>query len=72
MWGARPFARLRAVRKSERRAAWEQFRADGELLKCYNVKADEMESLRQAALLGDIRSKHDFIFMLGVIRRSRH
>ena len=71
MKGDRPFLPEREVGAGERRKMWEQFRNDQELLTLYNVKADEMEALKQAALLGTLLNKNDFIFMLGIIRRSR-
>src|ERR1700674_4444775 len=71
MKGDRPFLPEREVGAGERRKMWEQFRNDQELLTLYNVKADEMEALKQAALLGTLLNKNDFIFMLGIIRRKR-
>jgi hypothetical protein len=71
MKGDRPFLPDHEIDAGERRKMWEQFRNDQELLKLYKVTADEMESLKQAALLGTLLNKNDFIFMLGIIRRSR-
>jgi len=71
MKGDRPFLPDHEIRAGERRKMWEEFSNDQELLKLYNVNAGEMESLKQAALLGTLLNKHDFIFMLGIIRRSR-
>ena len=71
MKGDRPFLPDHEIGAGERRKMWEQFSKDQELLKLYKVTADEMESLKQAALLGTLLNKNDFIFMLGIIRRSR-
>lgn len=56
---------------ADRRKTWEEFRKDQALQRIYDIKAQEMEWLKQAALLGDVRCKGDFILMLNVIRRSR-
>ena len=51
-----------------RRAAWEEFCNDEELKKRYSIKPEEMRALRQTALLGNVRSKTDFIFILNLMR----
>jgi len=71
MKGDRPFLPDHEIGAGERRRMWEDFRNDQELLELYKVKADELESLKQAALLGTLLNKNDFIFMLGILRRSR-
>jgi len=71
MKGDRPFLPDHEIRAGERRRIWEQFSNNQELLKLYNVKSDELVSLKQAALLGTLLNTNDFIFMLGIIRRSR-
>jgi hypothetical protein len=57
--------------RNERRTIWEEFCNDQELLKLYNVKADELEDVKKIALLGNLRNKQDFVFMLNVVRRHR-
>jgi hypothetical protein len=69
---ARPFTPRFEVQGSERRRIWEEFQKDERLKRTYNIKPDELESLKQAALLGNMRTKSDFVFMLNVIRRHRH
>lgn len=56
-------------RVSMRHKAWEAFCNDDQLKKAYNIKPEEMEMLRQTALLGNVRGKDDFIFILIVSRR---
>lgn len=56
-------------RVSMRHTAWEEFCNDERLKKIYNIKPEEMEMLRQTALLGNVRGKDDFIFILSVFRR---
>lgn len=68
---ARPFTPRFEVQTSERRKIWEAFERDEQLKRTYNIKPDELESLKQAALLGNMRTKTDFVFMLNVIRRHR-
>ncbi len=55
---------------SARRAAWEEFCNDERLKKIYNIKPEEMEALRQTALLGNVSGKDDFIFILNTIRSA--
>jgi hypothetical protein len=69
---ARPFTPRFEVQGSERRRIWEEFEKDEQLKRTYNIKPDELESLKQAALLGNMRTKSDFVFLLNVIRRRRH
>ncbi len=71
MKGKRPFLPDSEIRAGDRRRMWEEFSNDTELLKTYNVKHHEMESLKQAALLGTLLNKSDFVFMLNIIRRKR-
>ena len=69
--GARPFTPRIVVNAPDRRAAWEEFAKDERLHQTYAITEEEMESLKQSALLGNIRSKRDFVFMLNIIRRRR-
>jgi len=68
-----PFGLRRPQRESQRvsvrHTAWDEFCNDERLRKIYNIKPDEMETLKQTALLGNVRGKDDFIFILSVIRR---
>lgn len=54
---------------SVRRAAWEEFCNDQRLKETHNITPQEMETLRMTALLGNVRGKDDFVFVLSVIRR---
>jgi hypothetical protein len=53
---------------TRRQRAWEDFRDDQELRRIYNIKPQEIVSLSRAAMLGNLASKQDFIFMLKMIR----
>ena len=54
---------------SIKRAVWEVFRDDHELLRRHNVQPHELEALSRVAMLGSARTKTDLIFMLNAIRR---
>ena len=56
---------------SRKRAIWQQFSDDHELLRAHNVKPNELEALSRVAMLGSIHSKADLIFILSAIRRPR-
>jgi len=57
---------------SRRRSAWEQFRSDERLQHAYNVKPEELESLSRVAMLGNVTSKDDYLFILKMMRAKRH
>jgi hypothetical protein len=56
----------------QRRAVWEEFSRDQRLIETYNIKPDEMDALKRVALMGNVLSKEDFIFVLSAIRGSSH
>lgn len=60
----------RIPRPYTRRELWEQFSDDAALLRRHRVTAEELDALKRVALLGDVRSKRDFLFILGQIRRG--
>ena len=51
-------------------SAWEQFRKNEQLRRVHNVSNDEMEMLSQVALLGEIQSPRDLIFILNTVRHA--
>jgi len=51
-------------------SAWEAFREDEHLRKVHNISDREMETLSQVALMGDVRSSRDFVFILNTIRQA--
>ena len=55
-----------------RRSVWEQFRSDEQLRQTYNIKPEELESLSKVAMLGNVASKDDYLFMLKMMRGKRH
>ncbi len=55
-----------------RRSAWEEFRSDEQLLHAYNVKPEELDNLSRMAMLGNITTKRDYLFILKMMRSRRH
>ncbi|MGO9800406.1 MAG: hypothetical protein ACLPQ0_13180, partial [Candidatus Binatus sp.] len=52
------------------KSAWEDFRKDDQLRRIHNITGDEMEMLSRVALLGDVRSPRDFIYILNTVRHA--
>ena len=57
------------IATSSKRAIWQEFTNDHELLRAHNVKPNELEALSRVAMLGSVQSKDDLIFILSAIRR---
>jgi len=51
-------------------SALEQFRKTDQLRRIHNVSNDEMNMLSQVALLGEIRSSRDLIYILNTVRHA--
>jgi transcriptional regulator with XRE-family HTH domain len=51
-------------------SAWEDFRKDDRLRRIHNVTGEEMEMLSHVALMGDVRSSRDFVYILNTIRQA--
>ena len=56
--------------RSEGTSAWESFAKDESLLKLHNITNEEMQTLSQVAMMGEIRSSRDFLFILNTIRQA--
>jgi transcriptional regulator with XRE-family HTH domain len=52
------------------RSAWDEFRKDQKLHQIHQVNTRELEMLSQVAMMGEIRSSRDFIYILNTIRQS--
>jgi len=52
------------------RSAWEQFKQDHQLQRLHRISDDEMELLSSVALLGEVRSPREFIYILTVVRHA--
>jgi transcriptional regulator with XRE-family HTH domain len=51
-------------------SAWEEFRRDEKLRRIHNINAKEMNMLSQVALMGQVRSSRDFIYVLNTVRQA--
>jgi transcriptional regulator with XRE-family HTH domain len=56
--------------KSAARSAWEEFKQDERMLAAQGVTGQELEMLSQVALMGEVRSPRDFIYILQTVRHS--
>jgi transcriptional regulator with XRE-family HTH domain len=50
--------------------AWEDFRKNDQLRRVHSISNDEMEMLSRVAMLGEVRSARDFIYILNTIRHA--
>ena len=51
-------------------SAWDDFRKNEQFRRVHNVTSSEMEMLSRVALLGDVRSPRDFIYILNTVRHA--
>jgi transcriptional regulator with XRE-family HTH domain len=51
-------------------STWEQFQKDDKLRRLHNVLSDEMVVLSQVALMGEVQSTRDLIYILTTIRHA--
>ena len=51
-------------------SAWDDFKSNEQLRRIHNITSDEMEILSRVALLGDVRSTRDFIYILNTVRHA--
>jgi transcriptional regulator with XRE-family HTH domain len=49
-------------------SAWEEFRRNDQLRRIHNITANEMEMLSRVALLGDVQSPRELIYILNTVR----
>jgi DNA-binding XRE family transcriptional regulator len=50
--------------------AWDVFSRDETLRKVHNITDEEMETLSRVAMMGEVRSPSDFVFILNSIRQA--
>src|SRR5262249_50282108 len=55
---------------SDNRKAWDTFSKDQNLRKLHNITDQEMETLSGVAMMGEVRSPRDFLFILNTIRQA--
>jgi transcriptional regulator with XRE-family HTH domain len=51
-------------------SAWDQFRKNDQLRRIHDVSKNELEMLSQVALLGEIQSPRDLIYILNTVRHA--
>jgi transcriptional regulator with XRE-family HTH domain len=56
--------------KSNGRSVWDEFREDEHLHRVHDITEQEMRTLSQVALMGEVRSPRDFVFILNTIRHA--
>jgi transcriptional regulator with XRE-family HTH domain len=56
--------------KSDGTFAWDAFIKDEKLRNIHNITDQEMQTLSQVAMMGDVRGPRDFIFILNTIRQA--
>jgi transcriptional regulator with XRE-family HTH domain len=49
-------------------SAWDQFRKNDQLRRVHNISNNEMEMLSRVALLGDLQSPRELIYILNTVR----
>jgi transcriptional regulator with XRE-family HTH domain len=63
-------ALLSAHERTPASSAWEEFRRNDQMRRVHNITGEEMEMLSRVALMGDVRSQRDFIYILNTIRQA--
>lgn len=58
------------VREPENDSTWDEFRKDQRLHRLHRITHREMNMLSQVALMGQVRSSRDFLYILNTIRQS--
>lgn len=51
-------------------SAWEEFRRDQRVHQLHQINSRELDMLSQVAMMGEVRSSRDFIYILNTIRQS--
>jgi DNA-binding XRE family transcriptional regulator len=55
---------------SDTPSVWDEFSKDQHLRKVHNISDHEMQTLSQVALMGEVGSKRDFVFILNTMRHA--
>jgi len=61
---------LRTPEEGKGKSAWEEFRKDERIRRTHNITTDEMEMLSSVAVMGDVGSSRDFIYILNTVRHA--
>jgi transcriptional regulator with XRE-family HTH domain len=57
-------------KKSSSASAWDEFSKDEYLQRAHKVTTDEMDLLSRVALMGELRSSRDLVFVLNTVRQA--
>ncbi len=68
--GAKELLSTQSPRGGTAASAWEEFRKDERLRRIHSISDEEMEMLSHVALMGDVRSSRDFVYILNTIRQA--
>jgi transcriptional regulator with XRE-family HTH domain len=63
-------ALISAGTRGQKGLVWEEFRKNEALQRLHNITSEEMEILSRVALMGEIHSSHDLIYVLNAIRHA--
>jgi transcriptional regulator with XRE-family HTH domain len=61
---------LKANEPANKKPAWEEFRKDERIRRAHNITSDEMDLLSTIALMGEITSPRDFVYILHTVRHA--
>jgi len=59
---------LKPRSRNKRSSAWEEFRQDQRLHRLHSITQQELDMLSRVALMGEISSPRDFIYILKTVR----
>ncbi len=51
-------------------SAWEDFRKNEQLRRIHNITTEEMDMLGRVAMMGEVRSPRDFLYILTTVRHA--
>lgn len=63
---------LSEPKSSEEKSAWKTFLNNEALRETYKITDQELEMLSKVAMMGEVKSSQDFIFILKSIRQALH
>jgi transcriptional regulator with XRE-family HTH domain len=63
-------ALLHTAERPQQHSTWDQFRRDEQMRRSYGITPLEMDMLGRVALMGEVRSARDFIYILNTVRQA--
>ena len=61
---------LKANEPGNKKPAWEEFSKDERTRRTHNITSDEMDLLSNIALMGEVPTPRDFLYILHIIRHA--